>query len=233
MFYSFPSPTVRAIFVARPQRFLAEVTLEEGEKTIAYCPNPGSFQGCLKPGSRCLLWDSDDEARKRRYTLRAIMSARAWLGTDTHLTNDLVEKSLRRGLIRGLEKYSILKREPRVRGGIRLDFLIGDGAIECLVEVKSATIAINGVAQFPDSISPRSIAQLKALTGAVKAGQRAIVLFVVQRGDVHGLRINLVRDPSFNRAFSRALSAGVEFMAIKHGVTIKGFGIPRSIPVIT
>jgi len=232
-FFSFPSPTVRAIFVARPQRFLAEVKLPDGDTTLAYCANPGSFRGCLQAGSYCLLWDSVGAVRKRRYTLRAIKFARTWLGTDTHLANELIKKALQQRLIPHLAGFDILKREPRIRSGSRLDFLLGNGVTECLVEVKSATVTIDGVAQFPDSISPRSIDHLNALTNAVKAGHRAVFLFLIQRGDVQCLRINLACDPAFNRAFSRALAAGVEFIAIKHAVSVKGLGMPIIVPVIS
>lgn len=71
-FYLFPEPLVCATFLARIQRFLVEARLEDGTKTVVYCANPGSFEGCLKTGSPILLWDRQDATRKKRYTWRAI-----------------------------------------------------------------------------------------------------------------------------------------------------------------
>jgi sugar fermentation stimulation protein A len=232
LFFSFPKPCVTAVFLARPQRFLAQVKLADGATTLAYCANPGSFRGCLESGSPCLLWDSAEPQRKRRYTLRAVKLGRTWLGTDTHLANELIETALRHRLLPGLEKCVVLKREPRTRNGSRLDFLLGEGVGECFLEVKSATVTSGDFAQFPDSLSPRSVEHLNALINVVKTGRRAVLVFLIQRGDVEGLKINTACDPSFNRAFARARKAGVEFQALKHTVTAKGFGQPVPVPVL-
>ena len=231
-FFTFPAPSVKAVFLNRPQRFLAEVKLPDGTTTLAYCANPGSFHGCLETGSPCMLWDSAESERKRRYTLRAVKLGKTWLGTDTHLANELIETALRRRLLPHLEKFDVLKREPRSRNGSRLDFLLGDGVGECFLEVKSATVTFGGLAQFPDSLSPRSVEHLNALIKVVKTGRRAVLVFLIQRGDVEGLKINAACDPAFNRAFARALKAGVEFQALKHTLTVKGFGQPVPVPVL-
>jgi sugar fermentation stimulation protein A len=199
---------------------------------MAYCANPGSFRGCLKAGSPCLLWDSAVPERKRRYTLRAIKLGKTWLGTDTHLANELIETALLHRLLPSLESFVVLKREPRSRDGGRLDFLLGNGVGECLLEVKSATITSGDFAQFPDSQSPRCVEHLNALIKAVKAGRRAMLVFLIQRGDPQGLKINTNCDPAFNRAFARARKAGVEFQALKHTVTTKGLGKPVPVPVL-
>lgn len=72
MLMPFPKPVVIAEFLRRPQRFLAEISFPNGVREIAYCANPGAFNGCLNSGSKVILWDSNDLKRKRRYTLRAI-----------------------------------------------------------------------------------------------------------------------------------------------------------------
>lgn len=92
--------------------------------------------------------------------------------------------------------------------------------------------AHNGCAQFPDSKSPRACAHLAELTVQAVAGHRAIVLFLVQRGDVVALRINQAFDLAFTAAYERARKHGVEVLAIKHPVTRRGFGPPVVIPVI-
>src|SRR5258708_5849838 len=115
IFFSFPQPQVRGTFFSRPQRFLVEVGLPGGPRVIAYCANPGSFRECFKKGSAIFLWDSCDPRRKRQYTWRAIKLAQTWIGTDTHLANQLIEASLRANLLHGLEGFSVFKKEPKMK----------------------------------------------------------------------------------------------------------------------
>jgi sugar fermentation stimulation protein A len=232
IFFSFPQPQVRGTFFSRPQRFLVEAGLPDGSRVIAYCANPGSFRECFKKGSAIFLWDSCDPRRKRRYTWRAIKLGQTWIGTDTHLANQLIEASLRASLLHGLEGFSVFKKEPKMKGGGRLDFQLKRGSEQCFIEVKSATVVTKRTAQFPDSRSPRAIAHLKILTREARSGRRAVLLFLIQRGDVTGLRINRAFAPDFDRAYDAALRAGVEVMAVKHFVTPAGVGPPSIISIL-
>ena len=229
-FYPFPKPQIKATFLARPQRFLVEARLADGSKTLVYCANPGSFKDCLKPGSPILLWDSSDANRKRRCTLRAIKLGRHWVGTDTHLANRLVEKALLEHCLPGLEGYDILTREPRDKKGTRLDFHLAGPEGQCFLEVKSATVVSGTTARYPDSQTLRTLAQLKLLASKAKAGHRAVLLFLVQRGDVDSFAFNRACDPALTRAFDHALSAGVEVLALKHNVTTHGLSRPFRLP---
>ncbi len=230
--YSFPKPLIRAYFLGRPQRFLVAAQLEDGTKTVAYCANPGSFKGCLKEGSPILLWDSQDATRKKRYTWRAIKLGRHWVGTDTHLANQLVEIALLANCLPGLEDYKIIAKEPREKAGTRLDFHLSGPKGQCFIEVKSATVVSGACALYPSSKTLRTLSQLKLLAKKVKAGHRAVLLFLVQRGDVDSFAFNRDCDPALTRAFDRALAAGVEVLAIKHKVTKRGFSPPMQLPII-
>jgi sugar fermentation stimulation protein A len=105
----FRKPLIRAKFLSRPQRFLAEMEFPDGTQTLAYCANPGSLSGCLQAGNAALLWDSKDPKRRRRFTWRAIKIKGVWVGTDTHLANRLVERILQHQLLSSFYGYEILK----------------------------------------------------------------------------------------------------------------------------
>jgi len=231
-FYPFPKPQIKATFLTRPQRFLVEARLKDGTKTVVYCANPGSFKGCLKAGSPILLWDSQDGARKKRYTWRAIKLGRRWVGTDTHLANKLVEKALLENCLPGLKGYKITTKEPREKAGTRLDFQLSGPKDQCYLEVKNATVVSGTCALYPSSNTLRTLPQLKLLEKKVKAGHRAILLFLVQRGDVDRYAFNRDCDPALTRAFDRVLAAGVEVLAVKHNVTQRGFSPPIHLPII-
>ena len=229
-FLPFPEPQLKATFLERPQRFLADMVLVDGTRTLAYCANPGSLAGCLQPGSPALLWDSLDPGRKRRYTLRAVELQGLWIGTDTHFSNLLAEETLRQGLLPGLEGYQTLARERRVEKGSRVDFLLCGSKGSCFVEVKSATVVEERVARFPDSVTPRSVKQLEWLARKAASGERAVLLFVVQRGDAEAFTINWKHSRAYAEAFKGASAAGVEVFALATRVRAKGFERPRLLP---
>lgn len=219
---SFPEPQCEAVFLARPQRFLAHMAFPDGSDGIVYCANPGSFNGCLQAGSAALLWDSQDPARKRRYTWRAIKLNDVWIGTDTHLANRLVEQLLCQQLLPCLRGYEIIAREQLVRRGLRVDFLLKDKGT-CFLEVKSATVVEKGIARFPDSITPRGLKHLQGLTRKVKEGHRAVLLFLVQRNDAKSFSLSSHYPAyAYNRAFKKALAAGVEVFACAVEVRVGG-----------
>ena len=229
-FLPFPEPQFKAVFLERPQRFLADMALADGTRTLAYCANSGSLAGCLQTGSPALLWDSEDSRRKRRYTLRAVELNGFWIGTDTHFSNLLAEEVLRQRLIPGLSNHATLERERLIEKGLRVDFVLTGPKGRSFVEVKSATVVEEGVARFPDSVTPRSVKQLEWLARRAAAGERSVMLYVVQRGDAEAFTINWKHSRAYAEAFKKAFAAGVEVFALAAGVRAKGFERPRLLP---
>jgi sugar fermentation stimulation protein A len=125
-----------------------------------------------------------------------------------------------------------LKSEWHIDAGLRMDFLLTGDRGTCFLEVKSATVVENGVARFPDSITPRGIKHLKALTQKAREGHRAVLLFLIQRSDVECFKVNDIRYPDYATAFQQALAAGVETFAVAVNVSPVGFGKPRLLPVL-
>lgn len=230
IFMAFPQPQREAIFLRRPQRFLAEMSLPEGTEELVYCANSGAMTGCLTPRMAAILWDSTDPERKRRYTWRAVEFEGGWIGTDTHLANRIVEEALRLKLVPGLESYCALAREQLLEAGFRVDFVLTGPQGDCLVEVKSATVVESGVARFPDSATPRGVKHLKALKSQALAGKRSVLLFLIQRADAHSFVVSNSHDPAYAEAFDEAVASGVEVIALAVAVSPAGFGIPKTLP---
>jgi sugar fermentation stimulation protein A len=230
IFMTFPQPQLEAVFLRRPQRFLAEMSLPRGNEEVVYCANSGAMTGCLSPGMASILWDSSDPKRKRRYTWRAVKFEGVWIGTDTHLANRIVEEALRLKLVPGLENYCTLAREQLLEAGFRVDFVLTGPQGDCLVEVKSATVVNDGLARFPDSATPRGIKHLNALKSQALAGKRSVLLFLIQRADAHSFVVSNSHDPAYAEAFDEAVASGVEVIALAVEVSPAGFGIPKTLP---
>jgi sugar fermentation stimulation protein A len=114
--------------------------------------------------------------------------------------------------------------------------LEGGGLPICLVEVKSVTLARPGkgakLAEFPDAPTARGARHLRELGMARgKKALRAVVLFVVQRGDCAAFRVAADIDPAFAAAFVEARRAGVEALCYACDVTPERIDLKRPLAV--
>ena len=230
IFLRFPQPQRDAIFLKRSQRFLADMVFEGGEEATVYCPNPGAMTGLLTEGNRVVVWDSNDAKRRRRYTWRAIEFDGHWVGTDTHFSNRIVSKIIEQRLLPALASFTEVAHEKLIETGVRIDFILRHEKDDCLLEVKSASVALGGVARYPDSKTPRGVKQLQAFTRRLKCGQRVIVLFLVQRADVQSFIVTDAFDPAYAKAFAEAVAEGLEVMPVAVKVSPEGFSLPRLLP---
>ncbi len=229
-FLPFPEPLVLATFLGRRQRFLADMELPDGTRTVAHCPNTGSMKGCLYPGHRALLWDSRNPGRKLRYTWKAIEAGPVWVGIDTAVPNRLVEAAIRGGVIPTLAGFSTIRREPPLGDRSRADLLL-EGRGRCWVEVKNVTLVEGGAARFPDAVTARGLKHLQELSREVAAGARAAMVYVVQRAD--GTRFEPAEDidPAYAEGLCRAAAAGVEVYALGTRVSLHGVETTGLLPV--
>lgn len=207
-------PTLEGRLLKRYKRFLADVELDDGTVVTAHCPNTGSLLGCMEPGSRVVLRDSQDPRRKLRYTFQSIRVGRSLVNVDTALPNAVVADAVARGAVPELAGYASLRREVAYGRGSRIDLLLeAEGRPRCFVEIKSTTLARGRTALFPDAVTARGRKHLAELSDAVRAGDRAVQFFFVSRGDVARFAPADDIDPDYGRALRAAAEAGVELLA--------------------
>ena len=65
-------------------------------------------------------------------------------------------------------------------------------------------------AEFPDSVTARGTKHLGELAEVVRQGGRAVMFYLVQRGDCRRFAIAVDIDPRYAEAFAGAVAAGVE-----------------------
>jgi len=134
------------------------------------------------------------------------------VSADARLPNTLVEEALHEGRLSPFEGYDDVRREVQYHES-RLDFALKKKGQRCLIEVKSVTLVDGGLALFPDAPTRRGHRHVQELRRAVGEGDRAAVVFVVQREDVRAFTTNDGADPAFAGALRCALAGGVEVYA--------------------
>lgn len=217
----FATPLLRGRLVKRYKRFLADVVLDDGTEITATCPNTGSMLGLTAPGSVVWLSESDNPTRKYRHTwemIEADLGAGPTLvGINTSHPNRVVAEAIKGGEVAALAGYASLRREVKYGVNSRIDILLEDAAKPaCYVEIKNVHLMREaGLAEFPDSVTERGAKHLDELANMVAEGHRAVMVYLVQRGDAQRFSLAGHIDPGYAAAFARAKEKGVEAMALK------------------
>lgn len=221
---------VEGRFVARDNRFRVTVEID-GEQAWAHLPNSGRLGELLLPGRRAMLVERSSPGRLTHYDLAMIQAGGQWVSLDARLPNDLVDEALRDGRLPALSGYQRSRREVTY-GASRLDFLLeAKDRPPCLLEVKSVTLVVDGLACFPDAVTARGRRHVEELAAALAEGYRGVVLFVVQRPDVEGFRPHDESDPDFGCALRQAVRRGLEVNACACRVEPGCVEIDRPLPV--
>lgn len=226
-----PSPLLKGVLVRRYKRFFADVELPDGTVVTAHTPNTGSMKQCAIAGYPVLISKADDPKRKLKYTLELIRVGDYWVDTHTQRTNRVVEEALRSGWIEGLTGYEVT---PEFKiGASRIDFLLRKGNEKVLVEVKNVTlIAGASTASFPDAVTTRGQKHLRELLAAKQQGYRAVIFFLVQRGEATDFSPADDIDPEYGRLLREVVAGGVEALTYKTKVTPEENLVHQQIPVV-
>jgi len=231
----FPAPLSPATLIKRYKRFLADVLLPSGETVTVHCANPGSMIGLNVAGARIWLSKSANSRRKLIHSWELIEvdlgAGIELVGINTIHPNALAGEAIAAGLIPELAGYARVRREVRYGANSRVDFLLEAPARPpCYVEIKNVHLMRQpGLAEFPDAVTKRGAKHLVELSAMVAAGNRAVMLFLIQIGSARRFMLARDIDPAYGRAFNAARRAGVE--AIAYRCVISHDGIEVTLPV--
>jgi len=205
----------KAVFLSRPNRFIAKVLLD-GEELTVHVKNTGRCKELLVPGRAVYLEKSDNPARKTAYDLVAVEKGERLINMDSQAPNRLFREWAQAGrFIPGLT----LLRPETVWGNSRFDFYWEAGPRKGFVEVKGCTLEEGNWTYFPDAPTDRGVKHLHELIRAGEQGFESAVCFVIQMADVAGFSPNDRTHPAFGAALRQAACAGVEVLAVECAVT--------------
>lgn len=244
----------RAVFLARPNRFIARVLLDGREETV-HVKNTGRCRELLLPGCTVYLEKSANPARKTAYDLVSVEKKIVPRGTNVRIVNMdaqapnrlFQEWALAGHFVPGLT----LLRPETVFENSRFDFYweagkldggrdLGDekeggrgpkGARRGFVEVKGCTLETDNWTYFPDAPTQRGVKHLRELIRAREQGYEAAVCFVIQMAGVEGFSPNDATHPEFGQALRAAAGAGVEVLALECAVTPGEVTITHPVPI--
>lgn len=216
-----------AVFLARPNRFIARVELDGQEETV-HVKNTGRCRELLVPGRRVWLEKGSNPGRKTAYDLIAVDKDGLLVNMDAQAPNRVFAEWAQAGnFVPGLT----LLRPETVRGSSRFDFYWEAGERRGFVEVKGCTLEEGGCCRFPDAPTQRGVKHLNELTACVADGLEAAVCFVIQMEGMKQFSPNDATHPAFGDALRSAKAAGVQVLALGCRVEPDSLCITHCVPV--
>ena len=218
----------RGLFLARPNRFIAQVELD-GQTETVHVKNTGRCRELLVPGATVYLQESNNPARKTRFDLIAVDKGGLLINMDAQAPNQVFKEWAEAGrFVPGLTRL----RPETTWGKSRFDFYWElSTQRRGFVEVKGVTLEEDGHARFPDAPTERGVKHLEELTACQAGGYEAAVCFVLQMSGMKDFAPNDATHPAFGDALRRAAASGVRVLAMECRVEPDGLWIDRPVPV--
>ncbi len=227
---------IKATFLRRYKRFLADVIMPDGSEITVHCPNTGSMRNCTTPNSPCWLHNSNNPKRKYQYSLEYVTTpCGAVAGINSARANTIVKRAIIAKQIDCLSSYSAIQTEvPYGNEKSRIDVLLTheEGLSPTYVEIKSVTLQENGQGYFPDAVTTRGQKHLRELTVLAQEGVRAILFFCVQHSTVTSVKVASHIDPEYAQLLDAAICAGVEVVAYSTRLDAHSNTLYKAIPFV-
>ena len=215
-------------FLARPNRFIAQVETAEGIQTV-HVKNTGRCRELLVPGAAVYLERGTNPGRKTAYDLIAVEKGDLLINMDAQAPNKVFAEWAGQGGF--IPDVTAVRPEFRY-GDSRLDFCLETAQGPHLVEVKGVTLEDGGAARFPDAPTERGVKHIRELQRAAETGLDTTLFFVVQFQNAYSVSPNDATHPAFGEALREAAAHGVNVCAYDCLVTPDSLSIRREVPVI-
>ena len=219
------SNCVPAIFLSRPNRFIAHVLLQ-GRQEVCHVKNTGRCRELLVPGARVFLHAPGTAGRKTTYDLIAVQKGDRLINMDSQAPNKIAGEWLNTHF-----SFSLIRPE-RTFLSSRFDFYLEKGNKKIFAEVKGVTLEREGAVLFPDAPTERGVKHLQELIRCKERGYEAWAIFIIQMKNVRLFTPNRETHPAFARALEEAKEAGVWMSALDCLVAPDRITPGNSVPIL-
>ncbi len=194
---------VPALFLDRPNRFIAHVSID-GRRETVHVKNTGRCRELLLPGAPVWLARAENPERKTAWDLIAVRKSNGLLiNIDSQAPNAVARE--------WLETLGLDEIHPEFSfGQSRLDFMLRRGEDRFLMEVKGCTLEREGTGYFPDAPTERGAKHLRELSGL--SLYRPLLTFVIQMDGITRVLGSRETDPAFCDALEEAEKVGVRIL---------------------
>lgn len=200
----------KAVFISRPNRFIAEVETAAGAE-VCHVKSTGRCRELLIPGAEVYVQRTPDPRRKTALDLISVVKNGRIINIDSASPNKVMYDYIAEGRLFG--GACVLKREVTY-GKSRIDLYAEKDGKRHLIEVKGVTLFEGGAALFPDAPTERGIKHLIHLSKAVSEGYASHIVFVIQAKGASYFSPNEKTHKAFADALRAARKAGVEIIAV-------------------
>lgn len=222
---------VPAIFVERPNRFLAKVLIN-GKNYIVHVRNSGRCKEILIPGTRVYLEEIvKNKKRKTRYSLISAHKGSQLINIDSQIPNELVNNAIKNNYLSGIDVGTDIKREVKYNNS-RFDLLYNNHNKIGFIEVKGVTLEKNGIALFPDAPTIRGRKHVDELIAASQKGYENYIVFIIQMKGVDCFKPNDKMDPKFGISLRKANAMHVKIRAYDCLVTDDCIEIDKPVKIL-
>lgn len=219
--------TVPAVFLDRPNRFIAHVRLGDCVETV-HVKNTGRCKELLVPGAEVILERSSNPSRKTKYDIICVNKSGRLINMDSQIPNRAAEEWLKSG---GLFPEEIEVFREKTYGNSRFDLYVESKQRKAFIEVKGVTLEQDNVARFPDAPTLRGIKHMEELIRCQQDGYEAYLLFVIQMKGIVRFEPNWETHREFGETLVRAANAGVHILARDCAVTEDSIELQDVVPV--
>ncbi len=219
---------INGIFIARPNRFIAEVEVD-GEKKVCHVKNTGRCRELLIEGVKVILEKTDNPTRKTEYDLIGVYKNNELINIDSQAPNKVFGEWVEKGTY--FKNITLIKPECKYKNS-RFDYYIEADGRKIFVEVKGVTLEKDGVVLFPDAPTERGVKHINELIDAKENGFDAYIFFVVQMKKCKYFTPNVQTDPKFAEALKLAKNKGVNICCVNCNVCEEGFDIDGFVDVV-
>jgi len=226
--------------IKRYKRFLADVTLANGDTVTMHVANTGAMTGCATPGDTVWYSTSDNPKRKYQHSweLTQTQQDNHFICVNTAKANTLAVSAIKSGIVSELQHYDSLHTEVKYGSEkSRVDIMLkhscdNNSVQQTYIEVKSATLLQNGQGFFPDAVTTRGQKHLRELMQMVNEGHRAVLFFAVLHTGINSVSVADHIDPKYGELLREAKAKGVEIIAYKANISPDEIALTQPLEVI-